>query len=198
MKVLTPLTGSAGLDVSSANVDTIILGSSGSENSDVNVDNLTVWANATFQNNVTIGSTSADTLIINARTSASAPVTASYFYGDGYGLYNLNITGAAQDLRKLLFYINNGPAETYSQAYLEISPADSVYPTSSIWYTDASKTAKIYEEYYERYSGSATLTQPTPITYKIYAADGTTVLLTATDTINYSGIYVNSVSRSIA
>lgn len=193
------------------------------------------------------GTVNSNTKLLSVRTEiggteseyfyvSKTQVSASKFVGDGSGLTNISgsggvsasqvsgaITGAlvpyatlsgvsssfttptqvsgaitaSQDLRKLLYYINNGPAETYSQAYLEITPTGSVYPTSSIWYTDSTKTAKIYEEYYERYSGSATLTRPNPIQYKLYAANGSTVLITATDTITYSGAFINSVSRSI-
>lgn len=123
-------------------------------------------------------------------------VSASRYVGDGSLLTGITAS-AMQDMRKLLYYINNGPADTYSQAYLEITPSGSLFPTSSIWYTDSSKTAKIYEEYYERYSGSATQTKPNPIQYKLYQADGVNVLITATDTITYAGPTILSISRSI-
>lgn len=93
MKFLAPLTGAAGLDVSSDNTDTIKLGSSGSENSDANVDNLIVWANADFKNNVSLGSSAADIITINGIISSSAPISASYFYGDGSNLINLPTGG---------------------------------------------------------------------------------------------------------
>ena len=92
MKVLTPLTGAAGLDVSSANVDTIILGSSGSENSDVNVDNLTVWANADFRNNVTLGSSTADTIVSKGLTVVSGSLIAT---GSLVNLYSTSTASAA-------------------------------------------------------------------------------------------------------
>ena len=115
-------------------------------------------------------------------------VTAS-FYGDGGGLYNIS--------RKLVNYINNGPAEEYNSAYLEVLPADSLFPTASVWWTDETKTSKVYEETYQRTS-PGTQINPNPITYKLYAEDGSTVLIQATDTITYSSIGVNAVSRSIS
>lgn len=115
-------------------------------------------------------------------------VTAS-FYGDGSGLSNIS--------RKLVNYINNGPAEEYNSAYLEILPADSLFPTASIWWTDETKTSKVYEENYQRTNPGSEL-KPNPITYKLYSTDGSTVLIQATDTITYSLVGVNAVSRSIS
>ena len=210
MKILTSVTASNGLDVSSANVDKIVLGSSGSENNDVNVDNLTVWANAEFKNNVILGSSAADSIKLNSPVSSSNPITASYFVGDGSLLTNLPaggggvtasevsgaITASITNISlKLINYINNGPVEEYSGAYLQISPTGTVFPTSSIWYTDSTKTKKIYEEFYDR---SSSTVNPSPIVYKLYAADGVTVTIQATDTITYSSIGVTNISRSIS
>lgn len=126
--------------------------------------------------------------ISGVTTINAASITGS-FSGDGRNLTNIT--------RKLVHFINNGPVEEYTSSYLEVTPFDDVFPTSSIWYTDTSKTKKVYEEFYQR-SGSGTQINPNPITYKLYKEDGVTVLIQATDTITYSSFGVNSVSRSIS
>ena len=126
---------------------------------------------------------------LTGSTANFAQVSASFFTGDGSGITNIS--------RKLVNYINNGPAEEYNSAYLEVLPIDSLYPTASIWWTDETKTAKVYEENYQRTS-PGTLINPNPITYKLYAEDGTTVLIQATDTITYTAIGAGIISRSIS
>lgn len=121
---------------------------------------------------------------------SSQKLSASLFAGNGKELTGIS--------RKLINYINDGPAEEYTGSYLEIYPQGSVFPTASIWYTDNTKTKKIYEEYYELYSGSATPTKPNPIIYKLYAEDGQTVLIKATDTFVYSTVGVLNVTRQIS
>lgn len=88
MKILTNVDISGSLGLGSSAKDTFTIGSQ-LENTDVNADNLVVYANADFKNNVILGSSSADTITANAAVSASAGVSASYFIGDGSGLYNL-------------------------------------------------------------------------------------------------------------
>lgn len=126
---------------------------------------------------------------ITSGTIAEFTATTSSFAGDGGNIYNIS--------RKLINYINNGPVEEYSSAYLEISPSNTVFPTSSIWYTDTGKTKKIYEEFYQR-SGSGTEINPNPITYKLYKDDGVTVLIQAIDTIIYTQYGASNISRSIS
>lgn len=144
-------------------------------------------------NDVTLSLTSSITGGLNnilGVTLISSSVVSGTFSGDGGNLQNIS--------RKLINYINNGPVEEYNNPYLEVTPFNSAFPTSSIWYTDNTKTKKVYEEYYERYSGSATLINPNPITYKLYKSDGVTILIQATDTVTYSSLGANVVSRSIS
>jgi hypothetical protein len=124
---------------------------------------------------------------LSGNLTASA-ITAS-FSGNGGGLTNIS--------RKLINYINIGPVEEYTSSYLEILPVNSLYPLSSTWYTDGTKTKKIYEEFYQR-SGSGTQMNPNPITYKLYKEDGVTVLIQAVDTITYSALGASNLSRSIS
>ena len=73
MKVLTTLTVSGGLNMASAAKDVFTIGTP-LENNDGNVDDLYVYANADFKNNVIFGSSSIDTVISNAKITASAGI----------------------------------------------------------------------------------------------------------------------------
>lgn len=73
MKILTTLTVSGGLDVGSTAKDVFIIGTP-LEHNDGNVDSLIVHANADFKNNVVLGSSSIDTVLSNAKITASAGV----------------------------------------------------------------------------------------------------------------------------
>jgi hypothetical protein len=100
-----------------------------------------------------------------------------------------------KSLRKLLHFINEGPAEEFSDAYKEI--VGTPWPTSIIWYTDETKTQKIFERLITRNAAQA----PTVIVQRLYKSDGVTPLLTATDTITNTGtpaVFEFSRSRVIA
>ena len=84
MKILTTLTVSGGLNMASTAKDTFTIGTP-LENNDGNVDTLDVHANAYFHNNVILGSSSIDTVTINAGT--------------------LNLSGAA--------FVNNSTTNVY-------------------------------------------------------------------------------------
>lgn len=102
------------------------------------------------------------------------------------------ILGSPNALRKLLYFIDNGPAEGFaSGAYREM--AGTVFPTSIIWYTDSGKTDKIVEK-----NVTWTGVNPTTIEWKMYATDGSTVLATVSDVITYSGVFETSRTRSIS
>lgn len=98
-------------------------------------------------------------------------------------------------LRALIHFIDDGPTDGFaSGAYHETLPSADPFPTSFIWWTSSAKTHKIVEL-------TLTLnTNKTPATeeWKMYDADGTTVLVTVTDAITYSGIFETSRTRTIA
>lgn len=102
-------------------------------------------------------------------------------------------------IRQLIHFIDNGPAEGFaSGAYKEKLPTGDVFPTSVIWWESSSKLKKIVEKTITRSGGSATNVFPTPIVWKIYDTDGSTVLATITDTVVYSGAMDSTVTRTIA
>jgi hypothetical protein len=94
-------------------------------------------------------------------------------------------------LRQLIHFIDDGPAEGFaSGAYRETT--GTVFPTVAVWYVDSGKTHKIVE-LLVTWTGIV----PTTETWKMYAADGTTVLAQVVDTISYSGIFETSRTRAI-
>lgn len=107
------------------------------------------------------------------------------------------ITESQHDgLRKLVHLAEvGGPYEGFiSGAYRETLPASDPFPTSVIWWESSAKLKKIVEKTIVYSMG---LAKPSPITYRVYDTDGVTVLVTATDTISYSGIFETSRSRVI-
>jgi len=101
-------------------------------------------------------------------------------------------------LRALIHFIDEGPACSFaSGAYKETLPAGDAFPTSIIWWESASKTQKIVEKTITR-TGTGTNVKPTPIVWKMYDTDGTTVLCTVTDVIVYTGVFETSRTRTIA
>lgn len=115
------------------------------------------------------------------------------FFGGGGG----GLTPADhQRLRQLIHFIDEGPAGGFtSGAYKET--VGGVFPTSVTWYEDATKTKKIVEKTITRSGGGATNVKPTPIVWRMYATDGTTVIETTSDAVTYSGAFEVSRTRTI-
>lgn len=96
-------------------------------------------------------------------------------------------------LRSLIHFIDSGPADGFaSGAYKEI--VGQPFPTSIIWYESNAKAQKIVEKTITR----PTVVTPTPIVWKMYDEDGTTVLVTVQDDIVYSGIFEVNRTRTIS
>lgn len=97
-------------------------------------------------------------------------------------------------LRTLVHWAANGPFESYSGAFLETLPAGALLPTSFTWWSDAQKTTRLMDEQVTWGENLQVLTS----TLRLYDADGTTVLVTATDTMSYEGFIEVSRTRVIA
>lgn len=67
------------------------------------------------------------------------------------------------------------------------------FVTSSIWYTDATRTARIVD-YTFVYNANKTLSQSIE---RQYASDGVTVSYTTTDTMTYSGVFEIGRTRTV-
>lgn len=93
-------------------------------------------------------------------------------------------------VRDLVHFIDSGPGEGFaSGAFREV--LGGAFPSSVIWWTDSGKTQKIVELLITRDASQ----KPTTEQWKLYDFDGTTVLVTATDTILYTGPFETSRTR---
>ena len=103
---------------------------------------------------------------------------------------------AHKALRQLIHFVDDGPAEGFtSGAFKETKPDAAVFPTSEIWYVVGSTppAGKIVE-LLTTWTG-VNITQEI---WKMYDTDGSTVLVTLTDAISYSGVFETSRIRTIA
>lgn len=121
---------------------------------------------------------------------------------DSYGVFDFRsgsggITEAQHKvIRQLIHFIDDGPAEGFTTgAYKEV--LGGVFPTSIIWWESSSKLKKIVEKIITRSGGGATPVTPTPIVWKIYDSDGSTVLAEVSDAITYSSVFEVSRIRAI-
>lgn len=93
-------------------------------------------------------------------------------------------------LLQLIHFISEGPAEGFATGATR-TVTGTVFPSQILWRrADATKLV----EKNITYTGAF----PTQIEWRMYAADGTTVLATVTDTITYSGAFETSRTRAIA
>lgn len=100
-------------------------------------------------------------------------------------------------LRQLIHFLEDGPGEGFvSGAYREITGG--AFPTGIIWWESGSKLKKIVEKIITRSGGGATNVKPTPIVWKVYDTDGSTVLATVSDAVTYSGVFETSRTRTIS
>lgn len=125
-------------------------------------------------------------------------VSGSFRALDATGVFDLRsgtgLTEAAhRALRQLIHFLEEGPADGFaSGAFKETLPTASVFPTSVIWWESASKAQKIVER-----TLTWTGVNLTADEWKIYDTDGTTLLVTVSDSISYSGVFETTRTRTI-
>ena len=125
-------------------------------------------------------------------------VSGSFRFLDSTGVFDPRAgsgltENAHKTLRQLIHFIEEGPAEGFaSGAYREQLPSASVFPTSVIWWESSSKLKKIVER-----TITWTGANPTTDEWKIYDTDGSTALVTISDSISYSGIFETTRTRTI-
>jgi hypothetical protein len=115
---------------------------------------------------------------------------------DGTGVFNLR-SGAGltadqhKTLLQLIHFIDEGPAEGFVSGATKTISGSIVFPTQILW--RRADATKLVEQ-------NVTWTGPTPtvVQWKMYAADGVTVLATVTDTITYSGAFETGRTRAIS
>lgn len=123
--------------------------------------------------------------------------TGAFVFKDDTGSFDPRTGGGISEaqhkaLRQLIHFIDDGPAEGFtSGAYREV--AGTVFPTAIVWWESSSKLKKIVERLMT-WTGSKLTTDQ----WKIYDTDGSTVLATVTDAINYSGAFETNRTRTIA
>lgn len=115
------------------------------------------------------------------------------FYEEGAvtGLTGSGISPTQHDeLLQLIHFIDNGPASGFATGATRTTTG-TAFPSQILW--RRADTTKLVEKNFT-YTGAF----PTTIEWKIYAADGSTVLATVTDTISYSGAFETGRTRAIA
>lgn len=114
------------------------------------------------------------------------------FY-DSVGEYDPRFTRPEHNaLRQLIHFIDDGPTDGFaSGAFKETSYSSGVFPSSMVWYEDATKAKKIVQ-LVVLYTGVV----PTTETWTIYDTDGVTPLVTLTDSITYSGVFEQTRTRT--
>lgn len=130
------------------------------------------------------------------------------FYIDSHGFTVLNSAGSVKTgtssgtltedghkvLRQLIHFLPDGPGDGFSSApYRDISPPGAVFPTSVTWWLSDAKLIKLLEKTIS-YNVNKSISS---IVWKIYDSSGSLVIQ-ATDTISYSGIFETSRTRTFA
>ena len=114
----------------------------------------------------------------------------------GFRLFNLPNPIAPDDalrVRSLLAFIEEGPAEGYATNAYRETLYTGAFPTTAIWWTSVAKTHKIVEQTVALNANKSWNTS----TWRMYAADGFTVITTIVDTFTYSGPDETSRTRTI-
>lgn len=114
---------------------------------------------------------------------------------DGSGVFNLR-SGAGltadqhRTLLQLIHFIDEGPADGFTTGATKIVTG-TVFPTQNLW--RRADSTKLVEQ-----NITWTGVLPTTIQWKMYAADGSTVLATVTDAVAYSGVFETGRTRAIS
>jgi hypothetical protein len=131
-----------------------------------------------------------DTTILNLAGSAVVSASAT---GPTETTYTLE-RGLVEEDRKLILLADlGGPFESYDGAYREFGFINNVFVTSSIWYTDNTKSSKIIEKLID-YNQNKSINQ---VTYIVYEQDGITPKTTVVDSVVNQGPFEISRTRSI-
>jgi hypothetical protein len=94
-----------------------------------------------------------------------------------------------QALLQLIHFLDEGPAKGFVSGATK-TVTGTVFPTQTLW--KRQDGTKLVEK-----NITWTGVNPTTIEWELYAADGSTVLETVTDTISYSGIFETGRTRAI-
>jgi hypothetical protein len=156
----------------------------------------TTWDSLNASSITIPGSTSGAILYYNGSTWTSLAAGLDGYFLQTHGIGNAPSWTDHDSIRRLVHLADGGgPFEGFaSGTYREILPGSNPFPTSIIWWTSPVKTQKIVEKLIT-YNSNKT---PATIQWKSYDTDGSTVLITITDTIVYSGVIEISRTRTIS
>jgi len=98
-------------------------------------------------------------------------------------------------LPQLIHFIDEGPAFGYVSGATK-TVTGGLFPTKVEW--KRQDDTLLIEKTIERSAGGATNLKPTPIVWKLYDTDGTTVLETVSDAVTYDGIHEAGRTRTIS
>lgn len=131
-------------------------------------------------------------------------VDGGFKFVDSQGIYDPRVGGEGlsesqhKALRHLIHFIDGPGVGFPSGAYRETLPAGDPFPTSITWWESGLKLKRIFSITIDRSSPGASNVAPTPIVWDLYASDGATVLVTATDMIIYSGVFELTRTRTFS
>lgn len=97
--------------------------------------------------------------------------------------------GEHETLLQLIHFIDEGPAEGFATGATK-TVTGTVFPTQVLW--KRADATKLVEQ-----NVTWTGANPTTVQWKMYAANGVTVLATVTDTISYTGPFETGRTRAI-
>ena len=125
--------------------------------------------------------------------------TGAWIMVDDVGAFDPRTGGGLSEaqhraLLQLIHFISEGPAKGFSTGATK-TVTGGLFPTLIEW-KRADATLLLAKTITR--TGTGTNVSPTPIEWKLYDTDGTTVLETVTDVITYSGVIETSRVRTIA
>ena len=124
---------------------------------------------------------------------------ASFRMRDTIGTFNPRSAGsglsesAHNALRQLIHFLDDGPGDGFTSGAYKESTFSGAKLTQAIWYDDNTKVKKLVS-LDVTYTGIL----PTTEVWKMYDTDGSTVLITLTDAITYSGVFEATRTRTWA
>lgn len=96
-------------------------------------------------------------------------------------------------LKDLIHFIKCGPADGWTSGAVEVRNG-TPWLEDVTWYTDATKTNKIVDFTITRNTNKTVATK----VWRLYDTDGSTVLVTLTDTFSHSGVFTTGRTRTWA
>jgi hypothetical protein len=141
------------------------------------------------------GDTGEDELVYVTRDGSGNLILKDAVTGAEVLLSSIVTDARHKTLLQLIHFIDEGPAEGFaSGATKEIDGG--MFPTEVRW--KRADSTLLVKKTITRSGGGATNLTPTPIVWRMYGLDGSTVLATVSDAISYSGVMETGRIRTIS